>query len=273
MTEDTKKVIYSMVEVGKTYDGGKTVLRDISLSYFHGAKIGVIGLNGSGKSTLLRIMAGVEKDHLGLLLDEPTNHLDAESVAWLERHLHEYPGTVIAITHDRYFLDNVAGWILELDRGHGIPWEGQLLFLARAEAKAPRARRRSRRSARRSDAGERELEWIRMSHPRRQATKSKARISAYEQAARLRRIPAVANARTHRDLHSRRAAPRRRGGRGRRTWPRATATSCSTRISTSACLRAASSAVIGPNGAGKTTLFRMIVGEEQPDSGTFNPRR
>ena len=184
MSEDTKKIIYSMVGVNKNYNG-KPIIKDISLSYFYGAKIGVLGLNGSGKSTLLRIMAGVDKEKLCerqavvqdkldaldaweldsrldlamdalrcppgdtpvkvlsggekrrvalcrlllqkpdiLLLDEPTNHLDAETVGWLEQHLQRYEGTIIAVTHDRYFLDNVAGWILELDRGHGIPWKG-----------------------------------------------------------------------------------------------------------------------------------------------------
>src|SRR5438093_1139413 len=134
------KIIYSMIRVSK-FHAKKAVLKDISLSYFYGAKIGVIGLNGSGKSSLLRILADEDKDFLGetrrvalcrlllqepdiLLLDEPTNHLDAESVEWLEKHLQQYAGTVIAVTHDRYFLDNVAGWILELDRGEGIPWKG-----------------------------------------------------------------------------------------------------------------------------------------------------
>src|SRR5437660_180781 len=134
MSTVPNKVIYSMIGVSKYYDK-KAVLKDIYLSYFYSAKIGVLGLNGSVKSSLLRILSGGEKRRVAFcrlllqkpdiqLLDEPTNHLDAESVAWLEHHIQQYEGTVIAVTHDRYFLDNVAGWILELDRGHGIPWEG-----------------------------------------------------------------------------------------------------------------------------------------------------
>ena len=135
-----QKIIFSMVGVGKTLPTGKKILDNIYLSFYYGAKIGVLGLNGSGKSTLLKIIAGLDKNHDGtiqaqpgltigmlaqepdvLLLDEPTNHLDAESVEWLEQYLAAFPGTVIAVTHDRYFLDNVAGWMLELDRGKGIP--------------------------------------------------------------------------------------------------------------------------------------------------------
>src|SRR5213082_428784 len=294
------KVIYSMVGVSK-FHGKKQVLKDIYLSYFYGAKIGVIGLNGSGKSSLLRILAGVDKDHLGetvvspgftvgfleqepliddsrtvrevveeavkqtvsllkefdeinakfgeeisddemdkllqrqgevqekldhldawdldsrlemamdalrcppadtpvkilsggerrrvalcrlllqkpdiLLLDEPTNHLDAESVAWLEQHLQSYPGTIIAVTHDRYFLDNVAGWILELDRGEGIPWKGN--YTSWLEQKQERLRRQEKSESERQKTLERELEWIRMS-PKARRAKGKARIHAYE---------------------------------------------------------------------------------------------
>src|SRR6266571_2455266 len=295
------KVIYSMVGVGKTYPPSKQVLRDISLSYFYGAKIGVIGLNGAGKSTLLRIMAGVEKAFNGetilapgytidyleqepvlddaktvraiveegvqesvealrefedinaqfatdlsedametllarqasvqdkldtlhawdldsrldlamdalrcppgdtpvavlsggerrrvalcrlllkapdiLLLDEPTNHLDAESVAWLEKHLQQYAGTIIAVTHDRYFLDNVAGWILELDRGYGIPWKGN--YSSWLEQKKERLEHEEKSESQRQRPLERELEWIRMS-PKGRHAKGKARINAYE---------------------------------------------------------------------------------------------
>src|SRR3989440_10137365 len=297
------KIIYSMVGVSKFYDK-KAVLKDIYLSYFYGAKIGVIGLNGSGKSSLLRIMAGVDKDFNGetvispgytvgyleqepliddtrtvrevveeavqetvsllkefeeinakfgeemsddemdklltrqgevqekldhldawdldsrlemamdalrcpspempvkllsggerrrvalcrlllqqpdiLLLDEPTNHLDAESVAWLEQHLQKYPGTVIAVTHDRYFLDNVAGWILELDRGQGIPWHGN--YSSWLEQKQERLRREEKSESERRKALARELEWARMA-PRARVAKSKARLSAYEKLA------------------------------------------------------------------------------------------
>src|ERR671917_540438 len=300
MSTEPNKVIYSMIGVSKYHDK-KAVLKDIYLSYFYGAKIGVIGLNGSGKSSLLRILAGVDKEFVGetvispghtvgfleqepqldesktvretveqgvqetvdllkeyeeinarfgeemsddemskllerqgavqekldaidawdldsrlemamdalrcppgdtpvkvlsggekrrvalcrlllqkpdiLLLDEPTNHLDAESVAWLEQHLQKYPGTVIAVTHDRYFLDNVAGWILELDRGQGIPWEGN--YSSWLEQKKERLAREEKAESARQRTLERELEWIRMA-PRARQAKGKARISAYE---------------------------------------------------------------------------------------------
>src|SRR5690349_18480162 len=300
MSTEPNKVIYSMVGVSKFYDK-KPVLKDIYLSYFYGAKIGVIGLNGSGKSSLLRILAGVDKDFNGetvispgftvgyleqepliddsrtvrevveeavketvdllkeyedinakfgeemsddemsallerqgevqekldatdawdldsrlemamdalrcppsdtpikvlsggerrrvalcrlllkqpdiLLLDEPTNHLDAETVGWLEQHLQKYPGTVIAVTHDRYFLDNVAGWILELDRGHGIPWEGN--YSSWLQQKQERLRREEKSESARQKTLERELEWIRMA-PKARHAKGKARIKAYE---------------------------------------------------------------------------------------------
>ena len=294
-----QQVIYSMVRVGRVFPPGRQVLRDISLGFYYGAKIGVLGLNGAGKSTLLRIMAGKDTDYLGetmlsagysvgmleqephldaqktvkqiveeavqplvdllakydevsakfgdddadldalieeqsrlqeeldkhdawtldrrleiamdalrcppgetpvsvlsggerrrvalcrllltepdiLLLDEPTNHLDAESVAWLERHLQQYAGTVIAVTHDRYFLDNVAGWILELDRGHGIPWKGN--YSSWLEQKQERLRLEKSGESKRLRTLERELEWIRMSPKARQA-KGKARITAFE---------------------------------------------------------------------------------------------
>src|SRR5947207_2098009 len=300
MSSAPNKIIYSMVGVGKYYDK-KPVIKDIYLSYFYGAKIGVIGLNGSGKSSLLRIIAGVDKEFVGetvispgyttgfleqephldesrtvreiveegvhesidllkqfeainekfaepmsddemtvllekqgevqekldaanawdldsrlemamdalrcppgetpikilsggerrrvalcrlllkqpdiLLLDEPTNHLDAESVAWLEHHLQSYAGTIIAVTHDRYFLDNVAGWILELDRGQGIPWKGN--YTSWLEQKQERLRREEKSESERQKTLQRELEWIRMSPKARQA-KGKARITAYE---------------------------------------------------------------------------------------------
>src|ERR671939_1281198 len=300
MSTQPNKVIYSMVGVSRHYDK-RAVLKDIYLSYFYGAKIGVIGLNGSGKSSLLRIIAGADKNFTGetvlspgytvgyleqeprldesktvreiveqgvqatvdllkefdeinarfgeemsdeemnkllerqgevqdkldasdawdldsrlemardalrcppgdtpvkvlsggerrrvalcrlllmkpdiLLLDEPTNHLDAESVGWLEQHLQKYPGTVIAVTHDRYFLDNVAGWILELDQGRGIPWEGN--YSSWLEQKQERLRREERAESQRQKTLERELEWIRMA-PRARHAKSKARINSYE---------------------------------------------------------------------------------------------
>ncbi len=301
MSNGAEKIIYSMMRVSKSYNNSKVVLKDISLSYFYGAKIGVLGLNGSGKSSLLRIMAGVDKefsgeailapgytlgfleqepqldpdktvravveeglhavvslvkeyneisdkfsepmsedemnqllerqgqlqeqiDHLDawdidsrlemamdalrcppgdtpvrvlsggekrrvalcrlllqkpdiLLLDEPTNHLDAETIGWLERHLQQYAGTVIAVTHDRYFLDNVAGWILELDRGYGIPWKGN--YSSWLEQKQTRLQQETKAQTERQKTLQRELEWIHMSPKGRQA-KGKARINAYE---------------------------------------------------------------------------------------------
>ena len=385
MTEDTKKVIYSMVEVGKSYDG-KPVLKDISLSYFYGAKIGVIGLNGSGKSSLLRIMAGVDTEHVGetmlsagfevgfleqepelddgktvreiveegvsevveamrefdeinekfademtddemqklierqgdvqerldrmnawdldsrlelamdalrcppgdtevkiisggerrrvalcrlllrapsiLLLDEPTNHLDAESVAWLEKHLQEYAGTVIAVTHDRYFLDNVAGWILELDRGYGIPWKGN--YSSWLEQKQERLRREEKSESARRRTLERELEWIRMT-PKARQTKSKARVNAYdkllEQESEQRREKMALYLPPGPRLGS--VVIRAEGVR-KGYGDRLLTDDLSFYVPPGAIV-----GIIGPNGAGKTTLFRMITGEESPDGGTL----
>src|SRR5438094_871537 len=175
-----------MHRVQKFHGPDRQVLRDISLSFLPGAKIGVLGPNGAGKSTLLRIMAGLDEPSSGrvllsspdlLLLDEPTNHLDAESVAWLERFLAEYAGTVLAVTHDRYFLDNVAGWILELDRGHGIPFRGN--YSSWLEQKQARLAVEEKQESARRRTLARELEWVRMS-PRARHAKSKARLGAYE---------------------------------------------------------------------------------------------
>src|SRR5213594_4086616 len=385
MSTEPNKVIYSMVGVSKFYDK-KAVLKDIYLSYFYGAKIGVIGLNGSGKSSLLRILAGVDKDHLGetvvspgftigyleqepliddartvrevveeavketvsllkefdeinakfgeemsaedmdkllarqgevqekldhldawdldsrlemamdalrcpppetavkilsggelrrvalcrlllkqpdiLLLDEPTNHLDAESVGWLEQHLQKYPGTVIAVTHDRYFLDNVAGWILELDQGRGIPWEGN--YSSWLEQKQERLRREERSESERQKTLQRELEWIRMS-PKARRAKGKARISAYEQ------LLDQGSEKRREDLEI--PIP---------PWPRlgnvvieaeGVSKAYGDRLlvedMTFALPPGGIIGVIGPNGDGKTTLFSMITGHEQPDSGTI----
>jgi len=383
VSQDTKKVIYSMMKVGKFYDK-KPVLKDISLSYFYGAKIGVLGLNGSGKSSLLRIMAGVDTEFNGetilsegytvgyleqeplvdvdksvrevveegvqetadllkefeainmqfaepmdddamdkliqrqgdvqekldaldawdldarlemamdalrcppadtqvktlsggekrrvalcrlllhkpdiLLLDEPTNHLDAESVAWLEHHLQQYAGTVIAVTHDRYFLDNVAGWILELDRGYGIPWKGN--YSSWLEQKQERLRREEKTESTRQKTLERELEWIHMS-PKGRHAKSQARISAYEkllsQEAETREKelelfippgPRLGDVVITAD-HVRKAY-----------GERMLVEDMSFSLPPGGIV-----GVIGPNGAGKTTLFRMITGQETPDSG------
>ncbi|GAP09039.1 ATP-binding cassette protein, ChvD family [Bellilinea caldifistulae] len=385
MTNEPNKIIYSMIGVSKFYDK-KPVLQDIYLSYFYGAKIGVIGLNGSGKSTLLRILAGVEKDfngetvlapgytvgyleqeprldenktvreivaegvqeamslldefnriserfaepltdeemsaliekqgevqeridHLGawdidarlemamdalrcppgdtpvrvlsggerrrvalcrlllqkpdiLLLDEPTNHLDAETVAWLERHLQEYPGTVIAVTHDRYFLDNVAGWILELDRGRGIPYKGN--YSGWLEQKKTRLMVEEKQESERIRTLERELEWIRMA-PRARHAKSKARIQAYE------RLLSQESEKAARDLEIYIPPGPRLGnlvieaehvykGYGDRLLIE----DMSFSLPPGGII-----GIIGPNGAGKTTLLRMITGQEQPDAGSF----
>jgi ATP-binding cassette ChvD family protein len=385
MSTEPNKVIYSMVGVSKYYDK-KAVLKDIYLSYFYGAKIGVIGLNGSGKSSLLRIMAAVDKEFNGdtvlspgytvgyleqepllddsrtvrqvveeavqetvkllkefeeinakfaeemsddemnallerqgevqeklehqeawdldarlemamdalrcpppdtavkvlsggerrrvalcrlllqkpdiLLLDEPTNHLDAESVAWLEHHLQNYPGTIIAVTHDRYFLDNVAGWILELDRGEGIPWKGN--YTSWLEQKQERLRREEKSQSERQKTLQRELEWIRMS-PKARRAKGKARITAYEtlldQESQTRREDL--------EIH---IPPGPRLGNvviEAETVNKAYGDRLLVEDMTFALPPGGIVGVIGPNGAGKTTLFRMITGQEQPDSGTI----
>jgi len=381
---EPNKIIYSMVGVSKFHGKTKPVLKDIYLSYFYGAKIGVIGLNGSGKSSLLRILAGADKDFLGetvispgytvgfmeqepqlendrtvleivqqgvqpvidllkefddinnafgdpdadmdklmdrqakvqdkldaagawdldsklemamdalrcppgdtpiatlsggekrrvalcrlllqapdiLLLDEPTNHLDAESVEWLEKHLQQYAGTVIAVTHDRYFLDNVAGWILELDRGEGIPWKGN--YSSWLEQKQERLRREEKSESQRQKTLERELEWIRLS-PKGRHAKGKARINQYE---------SLLNQETQQKINELEIyippGPRLgnvvvesddvRKGYG------------DTLLIDEMTFKLPPGGiigVIGPNGAGKTTLFRMIVGQESPDAGTI----
>jgi ATP-binding cassette ChvD family protein len=383
MSTDSQKIIYTMMRVSKFYDK-KPVIKDISLSYFYGAKIGVLGLNGSGKSSLLRIMAGVDKefngqavlssgytvgfleqeprldeaktvrqiveegvqetvdllaefnaiteqfsdpdadmeklcdrqaqvqeklDHLDawdldarlemamdalrcpdgdtpvkvlsggekrrvalcrlllqkpdiLLLDEPTNHLDAETVAWLEHHLHSYPGTVIAVTHDRYFLDNVAGWILELDRGEGIPWKGN--YSSWLEQKQARLATEEKQESERQKTLQRELEWIRMS-PKGRHAKSQARITAYEQ------LVGEAGERQSRELEIFIPAGPRLGDLvieadsvSKAYGDRLLFEGMSFRLP-----RGGIVGVIGPNGAGKTTLFRMITGQEVPDAGTI----
>ena len=385
MAEGDKKVIYSMMRVSKLH-GKKKVLKDISLSYYYGAKIGVLGLNGSGKSTLLRIMAGADTHYEGeavlspgysvgfleqephlaagrtvrevveegaqeavsllaeydrineqfaepmeademekllqrqgevqekldevdawnldshlqlamdalrcppedqvvdnlsggerrrvalvrlllqnpdiLLLDEPTNHLDAESVEWLEQHLQQYAGTVIAVTHDRYFLDNVAGWILELDMGEGIPYRGN--YSSWLEQKRGRLELEEKRESERQKTLSRELEWIRMAPKARQA-KSKARINSYEdlltqsQEKRQQELqifippgPRLGDVVIEADKVSK--------GYDNRLLVEELSFSVPP---------AAIVGIIGPNGAGKTTLFRMITGKENPDSGTL----
>jgi len=385
MSPDINKVIYTMMAVGKFYDK-KPVLQDISLSYFYGAKIGVIGLNGSGKSSLLRILAGVDKEFVGqtilssgytvglldqepllqetrtvrqvveegvqetvdllreyeainqkfgepmsdeemndllekqgkvqekleardawdldsrlemamdalrcppgetpvkvlsggerrrvalcrlllkkpdiLLLDEPTNHLDAESVAWLERHLQQYAGTVIAVTHDRYFLDNVAGWILELDRGRGIPWKGN--YSSWLDQKQNRLRLEEKAESARQKTLQRELEWIHMAPKARQA-KGKARLNAYET------LLMQENEKRSEDLEIYIPPGPRLGNVVIEVQN--VAKSYGGRILMEdlsfALPPAGIVGIIGPNGAGKTTLFRMITAQENPDKGTI----
>jgi sulfate-transporting ATPase len=390
MPSDTQ-VIYSMMRVGRIHPPNKQVLRDISLGFYYGAKIGVLGLNGAGKSTLLRIMAGVDRDYVGeiamtrgytvglleqepqldsqktviavireavqpivdmlakfdavnakfaepdadfdaliaeqtrlqealdkvdawnldshlelamealrcppadtpvsvlsggerrrvaltrllltepdiLLLDEPTNHLDAESVAWLEQHLRAYKGTVIAVTHDRYFLDNVAGWILELDRGYGIPWKGN--YSSWLEQKKERLRLEEKSESRRQKTLERELEWIRMS-PRARQAKGQARLTAYErllsQETEQRREeleiyippgPRLGDVVIELEGITKGYASPDGGGSERLLLE-----NFSARIPPGSIV-----GVIGPNGAGKTTLLKMITGQEKPDHGTI----
>jgi len=385
MSNEPNKVIYSMIRVSKYYEK-KPVLKDISLSYFYGAKIGVIGLNGSGKSSLLRILAGRDKEFNGetvlspghtvgfleqepllderktvreiveegvqetvntikeyhlinekfaepmsddemsklierqgkvqerldaldawdldsrlemamdalrcppgdtavkvlsggerrrvalcrlllqkpdiLLLDEPTNHLDAETVAWLEHHLQGYPGTIIAVTHDRYFLDNVAGWILELDRGEGIPWKGN--YSSWLEQKKNRLQQEEKVESERQKTLQRELEWIRMS-PKGRHAKAKARINSYE-------------ALLSQDMEKRAkeleiyVPPGPRLGSvviDAENVSKAYGDTILMEGMTFSLPPGGIVGVIGPNGAGKTTLFRMITGQEKPDSGTF----
>ncbi|HEX7621845.1 MAG TPA: energy-dependent translational throttle protein EttA [Anaerolineales bacterium] len=383
MPSDTQ-VIYSMMRVGRIHPPNKQVLRDISLGFYYGAKIGVLGLNGAGKSTLLRILAGVDKDYVGeiaiskgyttglleqephldesktvievvreavqpivellarydavnasfsaadadfdaliaeqaklqealdkvdawnldshlelamdalrcppadtpvrvlsggerrrvaltrllmtepdiLLLDEPTNHLDAESVAWLEHHLRDYKGTVIAVTHDRYFLDNVAGWILELDRGYGIPWKGN--YTSWLEQKREVLRQEEKTESRRQKTLERELEWVRMSPKARQA-KGQARLTAYEKLLSQE----VEKVRGEQEIY---IPPGPRLGDivlefdnvTKGYGDRLLLENFSAKI-----LPGSIVGVIGPNGAGKTTLLRMITGKEQPDGGSI----
>jgi len=385
MSQAPNKIICSMNRVSK-YRNKEPVIEDISLSYFYGAKIGVLGLNGAGKSTLLRIMAGVDTEYNGeigftpgysvghleqeplldvektvrqiveegvqdiaalmeeynrineqfaepmsddemdkliqkqgevqekldaadawdldsriemamdalrcpegetpvnilsggerrrvalcrlllqkpdiLLLDEPTNHLDAETVAWLERHLQQYEGTVIAVTHDRYFLDNVAGWILELDRGRGIPWKGN--YTSWLEQKQERLAKEAKADSRRQKTLENELEWIRMS-PKARQNKSKARIKAYEQLlseqggsrAQDMQIYIPPGPRLGKVVVAADAVSKAYGDR-------LLFENMSFSLPPGGIV-----GVIGPNGAGKTTLFRMIMGKESPDSGSL----
>ena len=383
---DDKKIIFSMVGVGKQIPPNKQILKNIYLSFFYGAKIGIIGLNGSGKSTLLKIIAGKDKSYQGevvfspgysvgmleqepflddsktvkeiveegvsevvsmlkeyeevnnrfmepmddgemerlisrqgeltdlieqhdaweldskleramealrcpegdtpvkhlsggerrrvalcrlllsepdiLLLDEPTNHLDAESVEWLEQHLHYYKGTVIAVTHDRYFLDNVAGWILELDRGEGIPWKGN--YSSWLEQKSLRLAQEEKSESRRRKTLERELEWVRMS-PKARHAKSKARLSAYDKM--LNEDVKEKEERLEIFIPN---GPRlgntviEAKGVSKAYGEKLLFENLDLLIPPASIV-----GIIGPNGAGKTTLFRLMMGLENPDNGTF----
>ncbi len=382
---DDKKIIFSMVGLNKSFGPQKQVLKNIYLSFFYGAKIGIIGLNGAGKSTLLKIIAGIEKEYQGevvwspgysvgyleqdpkldpnktvrevvqegvqpimdmlkeyddinmafaepdadfdkllarqaelqdkldaadawnidqkldramdalrcppddanvttlsggerrrvalcrlllqqpdvLLLDEPTNHLDAESIDWLEQHLQQYAGTVICITHDRYFLDNVAGWILELDRGEGIPWKGN--YSSWLEQKTTRMAQEEKQASKRRKTLERELEWIRMA-PKARHAKQKARLESYdrmlneEQKEREEKLeifipngPRLGNKVINAE------------GVAKSFGDRLLFEDLNFMLPPNGIV-----GVIGPNGAGKTTLFRMIIGTEKADKGTFS---
>lgn len=386
MGTNDKQVIFSLIGVGRVHPPKKHVLKDIYLSFYYGAKIGVLGLNGSGKSTLLRIIAGADKDYLGeitmskgytvglleqepqltpgktvkavveegraeliallqeyeavsnklgenispdemekllekqsamqekieaangwelenqlelamdalrcpppdmkvdvlsggerrrvalcrlliqepdiLLLDEPTNHLDAESVQWLEQHLLHYEGTVIAVTHDRYFLDNVAGWILELDRGHGIPFKGN--YSSWLEQKQGRLEKEEKAESKRRKTLERELEWIRMSPKGRQA-KGKARVTRYEDLLGQERDKLADDLEIY-------IPPGPRLGEivlEAKGISKAFGDKLLFEEMSLTLPRGGIVGVIGPNGAGKTTLFKMITGKEKPDAGTF----
>jgi sulfate-transporting ATPase len=378
------KIIFSMVGVGKVYPPNRQVLKDIYLSFYYGAKIGVLGLNGAGKSSLLRLIAGIDTDHLGeitaqkgitfgylsqepvldpektvrqiveegaaatvallkeyeavsaafaepdadydrllerqaqlqekidhqnawdleskleqamdalrcpppdtlvsvisggerrrvalcrlllqepdvLLLDEPTNHLDAESVAWLEQYLGKYPGTVLAVTHDRYFLDNVAGWILELDRGEGIPFQGN--YSSWLEQKSARLALEEKGESKRQKALARELEWVRL-NPKGQQAKSKARIAAYE------RMLTEENERRNDEMEISIPPGPRLGNKviEARGVAKAFGDTLLYEEMNFALPPGGIVGIIGPNGAGKTTLFRMITGSEKPDIGTI----
>lgn len=387
---DDKKIIFSMVGVSKTYPPQKQVLKNIYLSFFYGAKIGIIGLNGSGKSSLLKIIAGIDKSYQGevvfspgysvgyleqdpqldpdktvievvregvqpimdllaefdkvnesfgdpdvlddpdkmdallarqaelqdkldaadawnidskleramdalqcppddqkistlsggerrrvalcrlllqqpdvLLLDEPTNHLDAESIDWLEQHLQQYPGTVIAITHDRYFLDHVAGWILELDRGEGIPWKGN--YSSWLDQKTKRMAQEEKQASKRRKTLERELEWVRMAPKARQA-KGKARLSSYD------RLLNEDQKEKEERLEIFIPNGPRLGSKviDVQGFSKAFGKKQLFKDLSFSLPQGGIVGVIGPNGAGKTTLFRLIMGQETPDAGTFD---
>ena len=266
--------IYQMYKVRKAH-GDKVVLDDVTMGFFPGAKIGVVGPNGMGKSTLLKIMAGMEDISNGeamlspgytvglLLLDEPTNHLDAESVLWLEQFLHRYPGAVLAVTHDRYFLDNVAEWICEVDRGTLYPYKGN--YSTYLETKAARMEAESQQNAKRAKKLKAELAWVRSGAKARQA-KGKARLARYEQMA------AEAAASKKLDFSEIQIPMGPRLGT-KVLEAEHLCKSFGDRVLiddlTFSLPRNGIVGVIGPNGVGKTTLFKTIVGQEEPTGGTL----
>src|SRR5438094_750118 len=252
----SSQYIYTMYKLSRVHPPDKTVLKDISLSFYPGAKIGVLGLNGTGKSALLLLS---QPDLL--LLDEPTNHLDAESVAWLERHLADYKGTIVAVTHDRYFLDNVAGWILELDRGYGLPFKGN--YSSWLEQKEKRLAQEEKSETARRRTIERELEWVRQT-PQGRRKKAKARLNNYERLLADDRAIKLDQVQIHIPPGARLGnkvieVDGLRKGFGDRLLIDDLSFSLPP---------AGIVGIIGPNGAGKTTLFRMLVGEDEPDSGS-----
>src|SRR5436853_64673 len=275
-----RQFVYFMQGLTKSYPTRK-VLDNVHLSFYPDAKIGVLGVNGSGKSTLLKIMAGLDKEYNGeawvaegargkllldqpelLLLDEPTNHLDAESVSWLEGHLRNYPGAILIVTHDRYFLDNVTGWILELDRGKGIPYEGN--YSSWLVQKQKRLEQEGREDAAHQKTLAREQEWIASSPKARQA-KSHARYQRYEEL-----LAKAADKQTQTAQIIIPVAERLgqnvvdfehlRKGYGNNLL----IDDLTFKLPAGGIV-----GVIGPNGAGKTTAFRMITGQEKPDAGTI----
>src|SRR5438876_703697 len=281
-----RQFVYFMQGLSKTYPGNRKVLDNVHLSFYPDAKIGVLGVNGAGKSTLLRIMAGIDKEFTGeawaaggarrrvalcrllldqpelLLLDEPTNHLDAESVLWLEGHLRNYPGAILIVTHDRYFLDNVTGWILELDRGRGIPYEGN--YSSWLVQKQKRLEQEGREEAAHQRTLAREQEWIAASPKARQA-KSKARYQRYED------LLKKAGEKQTQTAQITIPVAERLGqnvvdfeGLGKGFGDRELIEDLTFKLPPGGIV-----GVIGPNGAGKTTLFRMITKQETADKGTI----